>query len=261
MPNEIKVDRTEGIVQIILNRPEALNALNSPLLRAFKQALDEVNRDGSVDAVVISGAGRAFCAGMDLKESAESFEHYRLADEVFDLIPRLEPPVIFAINGFCITGGMELALLGDMVVASEDAVFRDTHAQAGVTPGGGATQRLPRLVGEKKAKEILFTSRFITAREAESIGLVNKVVPAGKLRDEAMQMAKAVASQPRQVIREIKRMVNIGMGMDFSSAMMYEKVEHRRFFENVYKPAQKELAQRGRKVIREGSSKAKGMTR
>jgi enoyl-CoA hydratase len=250
----IILQKENGIAKLTLNRPKVLNALNSALVAELKQALQEINKDETIDVVILTGAGRAFCAGMDLKALGESLEPFEAVADIFYLLDNLDPPVIAAVNGFAITGGFELALACDLIVASEDAVFRDTHAQVGVIPGGGNSQRLPRLVGEKKAKELLFTSEFISAKEAERIGLINRVVPAEKLEEEVMQLAKKIASQPRDMIRKLKRTVNEGMKMNFGSAMMFEQIEFRR---HLGKMAAKEIEQRRQAVVEGGRAEIK----
>jgi enoyl-CoA hydratase len=250
----IILEKEKGIAKITLNRPQALNALNSAMAQELTQVLQEISKDETIDVIILTGAGRAFCAGMDLKALGESLEPFEAVGDVFYLLENLEPPIIAAVNGFAITGGFELALACDLIIASENAVFRDTHAQVGVTPGGGNSQRLPRLVGEKKAKELLFTSEFISAKEAERIGLINRVVPSEKLEEEVMQLATKIASQPRGMIRKLKRTVNEGMKMDFGSAMMFEQIEFRR---HLGKMSAKEIEERRRAVVEGGRTEIK----
>lgn len=247
--NIIVEKEEEGIVKITLNRPHVLNALNNALCKELKLALEEIQSDENVAVVILTGAGRAFSAGRDLKATGDFFERHDVVRDVFSLLQEPGPPVIAAVNGFAVTGGFELALACDMVIASENALFRDTHAQVGLVPGAGNTQRLPRLVGEKKAKEILFTSEFVSAAEAERIGLVNKVVPPQKLEEEVMLLARKIASQPKHMIRKLKQVINQGMRMDFDAAMMFEQLESRAWREKL---VPEEIAQRGRGVIEGG---------
>jgi enoyl-CoA hydratase/carnithine racemase len=222
----IIVDRKDkGIVKVTLNRPHVLNALNSALWQDLKTALEDISEDETVSVVILTGAGRAFSTGRDLKDTEEFFQPHDIISDAFSLIDNLEIPLIAAVNGFAITGGFEMALACDLIIASEDAVFRDTHVQVGIIPGGGNTQRLPRLIGEKKAKELLFTSEFISAVEAERIGIVNKVVPAEKLEEESMALARKIASQPKDTLIAVKRVMDEGMGMDFKSAKIFEHEE------------------------------------
>jgi len=246
----------EGIVKITLNRPHVLNAINDVLRRELIQALRDIQGDESVAVVILSGAGRAFCAGQDLKSPGDLF--FETASAQRDnypqhLIPGLRVPVIAAVNGFAITAGLEVALACDIVIASESALFRDTHAQMGLLPAGGNTQRLPRLVGEKKAKEILFASEFFSAKEAEKMGMVNKSVPPERLEEEVMLLARKIASQPRDMIRQLKRVVNEGMGMDLSAAMEYE---WQAFLASRVNRTPEDIRQRGYAVIKDGHGQA-----
>lgn len=244
--------KCEDIVQITLNRPEALNALNTALCSELRSALEDVQRDESIAVVILTGAGRAFSAGLDLKEQADLVVRHDIIMDVFSLLTKLGPPIIAGINGFAITGGFELALSCDIIIASNNAVFRDTHAQVGIIPGGGNTQRLPRIVGEKKAKEIMFTSDFIYATEAERLGFVNKVVPHEKLEEECILLAQKIATQPKYIIRKIKRMIDNGMGMDFNAATVFEQFESLKWFKGLNR---EEFTKRWQGVIEEGGTK------
>jgi enoyl-CoA hydratase len=139
----------------------------------------------------------------------------------------LSKPVIAAVNGYCFTGSLELATCADIIIASENAVFGDTHARFGIVPGGGQTQRLPRLIGPRKAKEMMFASDMISAQEAERIGLVNKVVPPEKLEEAAMEMAEKILKNIPETIRTIKRLVNEGMKTDFETGFKMEAAYHK----------------------------------
>ena len=226
--NIIVEKKEEGIVIITLNRSQVLNALNNASFAELRTALEDIQRDENVAVVILTGAGRAFSVGRDLKATEDFSEGDEVIIDVFALLEKLGPPVIAAVNGYAITGGLALALSCDIVVASENAAFRDNHAQIGIFPDGSTSQKLPRLVGEKKAKEILFTSDLISGGEAERIGLVNKVVPPEKLEEEVMLLAKKIASQPKPMIRSIKQVVNQGMRMDLEAAMMFARIEYLR---------------------------------
>ena len=226
--NIIVEKKEEGIVIITLNRSQVLNALNNASFAELRTALEDIQRDENVAVVILTGAGRAFSVGRDLKATEDFSESDEVIIDVFALLEKLGPPVIAAVNGYAITGGLALALSCDIVVASENAAFRDNHAQIGIFPDGSTSQKLPRLVGEKKAKEILFTSDLISGGEAERIGLVNKVVPPEKLEEEVMLLAKKIASQPKPMIRSIKQVVNQGMRMDLEAAMMFARIEYLR---------------------------------
>jgi enoyl-CoA hydratase len=225
MYETILVDKVDGITKITLNRPQAMNALNPALLRELGQALDGLRTDADLACVVITGTGRAFCAGVDIKSMDEGSEENsakartKLALKVIDAIETLEAPVIAAVNGYCFTGGIELALACDMIVASATAAFGDTHAKWGLTAIWGGTQRLPRVVGVMKAKELMFTCATISAQEAKEIGLVNRVVTAEELEATVMEMARSIAANSRLANRAHKRLINQGMLLDLGEAL------------------------------------------
>ncbi len=231
MYETILMEKAEGIAKITLNRPQAMNALNPVLLRELADALDTLRGDDDLDCVVITGAGRAFCAGVDIKSMDEGSEESsakartRRALKIIDTIENLAAPVIAAVNGYCFTGGLELALACDIIVASEDAAFGDTHAKWGLTAIWGGSQRLPRVVGAMKAKELMFTCATISAREAKEIGLVNRVTPAEALDETVMEMAKGIAANSRLANRAHKRLINRGMMMDLGAALKMAEEE------------------------------------
>ena len=243
-------ERIQGsIARITLNRPGALNALNTAVSLDLRRALEEVRSDDSVAVIILTGAGRAFCAGLDLRENCDLLARNVVVGDVLSLMRQSGAPIIAAVNGFAITGGFELAMACDLLIASESASFRDTHAQANVIPGGGNTQRLPRVVGEKKAKEILFTSDFIPAADAERMGFVNRVVPGDRLEEEYMSIARKIASQPAGIVRKLRWMVDEGMRMDFGAAMAFEQAECVAGWEGL---SGEEFTSRGRDVIEGG---------
>ena len=187
--NTILMEKKDGVARVTLNRPEVLNALSPLSLSELIAALKEIDGDDSVRVVVLKGAGRCFCAGLDLKivgglleEGNEEAARSQLIDqglEVGEVIDGLSKPVIAAVHGYAITGGFYLAYCCDIVIASEDAVFQDTHARWGFVPGWQESQRLLRLVGIPKAKYIFFTSDQMSAADMAAAGLVSKVVPTG----------------------------------------------------------------------------------
>ncbi|WP_395106220.1 enoyl-CoA hydratase [Actinomadura sp. SCN-SB] len=199
-----------GHVRLLtLNRPGARNALNTELNAALRKALDDADADEAVHAVVVTGADPAFCAGLDLKQAAAEGDAFFREMEEFSCIVRIgemTKPVIGAVNGAAFTGGLEIALGCDFLVASERAAFADTHAHVGVLPGGGLTPRLPRLVGAAHARRMSMTSEVVDAGRAERIGLVTEVVPHDDLLGRAMALAAAVAEVPPEVMRGLKRM-------------------------------------------------------
>jgi enoyl-CoA hydratase len=197
----VVIDREDGIAVLTLNRPEARNALSSALLKDLRTALAEVDSDDSVRAVILTGADPAFCAGLDLKELSQAPDS-RLLDDPSEPegIPTGRPwrplgkPVIGAINGVAVTGGFELALNCDFLIASERAAFADTHTRVGVLPGWGLSVLLPQLVGFGLARRMSYTGDFLPATEALRAGLVTEVVPHERLLPAARQVAAAIAA-------------------------------------------------------------------
>lgn len=218
------VERRDKIWVVTLNRPEVLNALNDELLRDLKTAFEELHSRAEPGVVIVTGAGRAFCSGIDLSFAARlssmSPEKLRVfirqAQEVFDLIESIEMPTIAAIHGYALGGGLELALACDLRIASEDTKMGLPEVRFGLIPDLGGAQRLPRIVGLGRAKELVFTGRVIDAREAERIGLVNKVVPREKLMSEAESLARGMLKCSLKAIGIAKRVLNraFDMGME-----------------------------------------------
>ncbi|MGH7878857.1 MAG: enoyl-CoA hydratase, partial [Candidatus Binataceae bacterium] len=204
----VLIEKQEGIATVTLNRPEKLNALNRELRGAFCAAMQALRDDPDVRVVIITGAGRAFCVGMDLRELATAQGGLRENAKVsfISVIDDMEVPVIAAVNGFAITGGCEIALACDMIIAAEGAQFADTHARVGVMPGGGMSARLPRAVGIRKAMELSLSGNYLPAREAERLGLVNRVVPAAELMAAARELAAQIAGANQAIVRQMKQL-------------------------------------------------------
>ncbi|MBR9835797.1 MAG: enoyl-CoA hydratase [Alphaproteobacteria bacterium] len=226
MTDEILLIERDGPVAIMtLNRPDALNALNRALRAAIVTALADLAQDDSVRAVVMTGAGRAFTAGVDLKEAGETGFALGADGGSIDLAKAFEAfpwPVIGAINGFAITGGFELALMSDVLLASENARFADTHARVGIMPGWGLSQKLSRLIGISRAKEISLTGSFIDAETAERWGLVNRVYPTNELLPAAIAMAQEMATCDTEMLKNYKSVIDEGFGQPFAEAMRME---------------------------------------
>jgi enoyl-CoA hydratase len=224
----ILYEKKEGIGTITLNRPKSMNALNSVVFKELGHVLAEIEGDNEVKVVIITGSEKFFAAGADITELENIFtpvDAYRFLKEAQTAINRfedLEKPIIAAISGLALGGGCELTMACDLRIAAENAMFGQPEIKIGVIPGGGGTQRLPRLVGVTKAKELLYTGDFIDANEAHRIGLVNKVVPVASLMDEARKMALKIARQPGVTLKMTKIAVNGGLNMDLKSAMAYE---------------------------------------
>jgi enoyl-CoA hydratase len=220
----IEIHDRVGLVQ--LNRPKALNALNQTLLTELMDALDTFDRDPSVGAMVITGNERAFAAGADIKEMAEAsavemFTRDNIA--VFDRIMMIKKPVIAAVSGYCLGGGNELAMSCDMIVASETARFGQPEINLGVIPGAGGTQRLTRAVGKSIAMEMVLNNRTLTAEEALQFGLVNRVVPVERYREEAIQFAVEVAARAPLAVRLGKEAVNNAFDSFLSDGLADER--------------------------------------
>ena len=227
----IDFEKKDGIAWITLNRPQVLNAINAQVFHELKAALSHVAGDDSVGVVVLTGSGRAFSAGVDIKTGGQEAGNRSmgptkdLALEVIAAIENLDRPVIAAVNGYCLTGAFELVTACDLIVASEKAVFGDTHARWGMTPVWGGSQRLPRMIGAMKAKEMFFTGDMVSAAEAERIGLVNRVVPHEELLGAVREMAGKILANSRGTVRVEKSLVNRGMRLDYRSGLKLEYEE------------------------------------
>jgi enoyl-CoA hydratase/carnithine racemase len=218
---------------IYLNRPELMNPLNLEIIQEIGQAWDDLERDSSIKALVITGKGRAFSAGADLTfikqimgsaDGPKIFAEYgRTWERVFNGIEDSRVPVIGAINGLCLAGGLELVLICDILIASEEARIGDQHANFGLIAGGGGTQRLPRKIGINRAKELLITGDWMTPQKAMEWGLVNMVVPADKLEEAATELVNKIASKSSGASRIVKQLVNQGMQMNLHEALKLEQ--------------------------------------
>lgn len=229
MDDLVLLDVADGVATVTLNRPGAMNALSTALRARLYAVMKQVDADDDVRAVVLTGAGeRAFTAGLDLKElgsqaGALGSANARGADEnPVKAIELCRKPVIGAINGVAITGGFEVALACDILIASENARFADTHARVGVMPGWGLSQKLSRLIGISRAKELSLSGNFIDAATAEHWGLVNRVVPAGDLLATARKLAGDIASADAGFIAAYKKLVDDGFARPFGEAMALE---------------------------------------
>ena len=224
----ILYEKKEGIGTVTMNRPKSMNALNVQLLEELSHVFAAMNADGDVKVAIITGSEKFFGAGADISEMKDiatplDAQHYfRTVRTAFKRIEEMEKPVIAAVSGLALGGGCEVALACDLRIAAQNAVFGLPEIKIGVLPGGGGTQRLPRLVGMTKAKELLYTGDFINAEEAYRIGLVNKIVPLESLTAEANLMAGKIAAQPGVALKMIKLSVDGGVNMDIKSAIDYE---------------------------------------
>lgn len=223
-------DREKAIVKITVNRPEVRNALNKATRQEIKNALEEIKKDESVRVVIITGSGdKAFISGADITELKDAtpveMENFAstLGQQLYADIENLSIPVIAMINGFCLGAGCELAMACDIRIASENAKLGQPETNVGIIPGGGGTQRLPRLIGWGRAKELVYTGRIIDATEAARIGLVDEIVPPEKLEERVNQLIDAILSKSPLIIKLAKKVMNRGMYADLASALNYEK--------------------------------------
>jgi len=217
------VDKCSAIATLTLNRPEAMNALSRELRAAIATTFAELEADSRIAAVVLTGAGRAFCAGLDLKELAVESAAGMSDGDMIDSIRAFSGPVIGAINGHAITGGFELALACDVLIAAPTARFADTHARVGILPGWGLSQLLPRLIGIGRAKEISLTGNFVSADQAEAWGLVNRVVPQSELLSTCTALAQDMLSCDRETVAKYKRLIDVGFGTTLREALEMER--------------------------------------
>lgn len=226
----------DGVRVITLNRPAARNALSRDLIRATYTALTAADDDDAVRAVVLTGADPAFCAGVDLKEAARDglsyFAEFR-TQSCIAAVAAMRTPVVGAINGATFTGGLEMALGCDFMIASERAVFADTHARVGILPGGGMTARLPQLVGAAMARRLSMTGEVVDAARAERIGLVTEVVAHEHLLQRAIDLAHQIAEVPRPTMRGLKEIYTAGASAMVDPALAAEEriafAQHRDF--------------------------------
>jgi enoyl-CoA hydratase/carnithine racemase len=214
------------VATVTLNRPEQMNAINTPMGEELLACFDRLNSDAAVRAVVLTGAGdRAFCAGGDLKERNEmTDEVWRAQHVIFEQVAfrilRCPVPVIAAVEGFALAGGCELAVLSDFIVAGETAVFGVPETTIGLFPGIGGTQLLPRILGAPLAKELIFTGRRMKAEEAKATGLINHLVPKGQARARALEIAASIAANGPIAVRQAKKAIAYGLETDLDTGMI-----------------------------------------
>ncbi|MDH4391131.1 MAG: enoyl-CoA hydratase [Aquabacterium sp.] len=223
-----------GYAVLTLNRPQAMNALNKALMGALADAIDGLASHPGVRVLIITGAGRAFCAGLDLKEIGSGQGSLggsdgRPAGDPVAAIGRYPGPVIGAINGAAVTGGFELALACDVLLASSAARFADTHARIGVAPGWGLSQKLSRAIGAYRAREVSFTGNWVGAEQAAAWGFVNRVLPADDLLPAARQLALDMLGTLPHMLTRYKAIINDGWALAGGDAMALEKARARDF--------------------------------
>ncbi len=214
-----------GVGLVRLNRPQALNALNSQITREVFTALEAFDHDDTIGAMVLTGSDKAFAAGADIKQMADQTAVAMLSDDFTDWsrMSRVSKPIIGAVSGWALGGGCELAMMCDMIVASESAKFGQPEVSIGIIPGAGGTQRLTRAVGKAVAMEVMLGDRKLTAQEALAAGLVNRVYPVESYLQEAINLAAKIACLPRVAVRLIKDAVNKAEELGLSEGLDYEK--------------------------------------
>ena len=226
----VLVEREPPVGIVLLNRPEALNALNDEVMGALVDALAELDADDGIRSIVLGGSERAFAAGADIGQMAEAsamemYEARRI--DRWDAIRRVRTPLVAAVSGFCLGGGCELAMACDLIVASETAQFGQPETGLGIIPGAGGTQRLTRAVGKAKAMDVILSGRFLTADEAERAGLVARVVAKEAWLEEAKAVARAIASKGPIAQRLAKESINrafespLETGLDYERKLLY----------------------------------------
>ena len=222
-------EKDQGMAVLTLNRPDRMNALSFKLKEEVSSVFDRLEEDEEIKVVILTGGLKAFSAGADIKErsqvqltQSQFYSAQRKSQEFYTRIEQFEKPVIAAISGVAIGGGLELVLVCDLRIASDTARFGLPEVKLGVIPSAGGTQRLPRLIGATRAKELLFTGEFIDAQEAYRMGLVNRVVAVDHLMEETRALAQKLAKNPPLSIQYAKRAVNRGLQLDMTSALDYE---------------------------------------
>ena len=232
------LEMEEHLAIVTINRPKALNALNSETLKDLNTVIDDLEKDDNIYAVILTGAGeKSFVAGADISEmkdldEKQGKEFGLLGNQVFLRLENLNKPVIAAIQGFALGGGCEISMACDIRIASDKALFGQPEVGLGITPGFGGTQRLARLVGMGKAKEMIYTARNIKADEALEIGLVNKVVPLESLMDEAKKMALKIIVNAPIAVKEAKDAINRGMQVSIDKAVEIEAEDFGKCFDS-----------------------------
>jgi enoyl-CoA hydratase len=222
------IEKRERVATFTLNRPQALNALSRELRAALVAAFDGLRDDPETGVVILTGSGRAFTAGLDLKElgdrgfGARATEEAVASADIIEAMGRCEQPIIGAINGFAVTGGFEVALACDVIVCSSEARFADTHARVGVMPGWGLSQKLSRAIGIYRAKELSLTGNYLSAEQAAEWGLVNRVVAPAELLPTCHALARDILSCDPVVMRSYKRVIDEGFARTFAEGLRIE---------------------------------------
>ena len=222
-------EKTDGIATITLNRPEALNAFSKDVADEVLQALEDIRNDENMRVVILTGAGeKAFSAGADIKamkgmNALKARELSLMGERICNALENLEKPVIAAINGYALGGGLEVAMSCDIRIASENARMGQTEINIGLIPGWGGTQRLTRLIGATRAKELIYSGKIIDAKTAEQLGILNMVVPADKFKETIRQFAAELASKAPVALKVAKALINKGAEISLDAAIALER--------------------------------------
>ncbi|MGG4454303.1 enoyl-CoA hydratase/isomerase family protein [Brevibacillus porteri] len=226
----ILYEKRQQTAWIYFNRPEDMNSISKTMVSEILHTLQEVEQDEEIRVLVLSGKGKAFCAGADLKELLADVSRQQngqaglldFAEKLFERLNHFPKPIIAALNGITLAGGLEIAMTADIVVAAESAKLGDSHANFGVLPGGGGAVRLPRKIGVNRAKYLLLTGEFLTAQEMKAYGFVHEVTPADELERAVQKVADKISEKSPLVLKEMKRLVRDGLEMPLDLAMRQE---------------------------------------
>jgi len=224
----VLVEKKDGIATITVNRPDKLNALNAEVIVSLAMALEQLRKDDDVRVAVLTGAGeKAFIAGADIAEfkGARAVDQYRVMQtaDIYTAMERFPKPTIAMINGFCLGGGCELAMACDIRIAGDKAKLGQPETNLGIIPGGGGTQRLPRLVGQGRAMRLIYTGEIVDAATAEKIGLVDEVVPQAELTERTMELAAKIAEKSPASLQAAKECIRAAWQMPLDAGLRYEK--------------------------------------
>jgi len=212
-----------GVTTVTLNRPEQLNALSNALRAAITKTFLTLKDDTETKVIILTGSGRAFCAGLDLRElGQQGFTQSAAPANLHDAIRSVGKPIIGAINGFAITGGFEIALMCDILVGSSDAKFADTHVRMGVVPGWGLSQRLAKLIGPSRAKELSFTGNYLDAEKAERWGLINHIIEPEQLMAHCTALASDICQADPTTLKEVHRLIDFGVEHTLEEGLIEE---------------------------------------
>ncbi|XP_021774285.1 probable enoyl-CoA hydratase 1, peroxisomal [Chenopodium quinoa] len=234
---------TTGIAQVMINRPKSLNSLTRSMMRSLAQAFKSLDADEFVKVIILSGSGRAFCSGVDLTAAEDVFKG-DVKDVEGDPVAQMErckKPIIGAISGFAVTAGFEIALACDIIVAAKSTKFIDTHARFGIFPSWGLSQKLSRIIGPNKAREVSLSATPLTAEQAEKLGFVNYVVEVGELMKKAQEIAASIAKNNQDLVLRYKSVINDGLKLSLGDALALEKARAHSYYDGMTKEQFKKM--------------------